>query len=246
MSVETGTIIGAGHSDERTPNNSVAGTDSDPNSGVGDQGRTDGDFQPFESAAEPTIKGFESYNPGTGDFEPISSAAGTGSIFGESTGRRGRRKGSKNKPIDPASLSPNLGELDFAAILISAHGMLAALTGISELAMEDKDGRKEAEELANAFKAALKFHSGGMSPQKLAYINLGLKLTEVYGTRAMAYRMRVTDERSKRPKPTPINQPKQTAPAAPSPASTGTPAAQGTGTFGAISPEQLWSQPAEE
>jgi hypothetical protein len=242
MSVEIGTVIGASRSSVGAVPDGVAGADTDTHTSVGDTGRVDGDSGDSGKPDPEPIRGYEAYDPGTGDFEPVGQPAGTGSIFGEPT-KRGRRKGSKNKPVDPEALHPSLGQLDFAAILISAHGMLSVLTGIQELEM---DSKKEADELAEAFKAALKFHGGGMSPQKLAYINLGFKLTEVYGSRAMAYRMRVKQERGSRSKPTPINSGKTAAPPAPAPPVKAATTASATGTFGAISPEQLWSQPAEE
>jgi hypothetical protein len=93
--------------------------------------------------------------------------------------------------------------------------MLSALTGIQELDLDVKEGQK----LAECLKAALKFNDKLISPEKLAYINLTFAIGEIYGTRALAYRMRKAEERKKQPQkvPTPIrpNAPASPAPSAP-------------------------------
>jgi hypothetical protein len=238
MSIETGTIIGASNKPLGAVVDGEPGVDANPNSDIGNAGRTDGD----SSVPEPLI--IHGYEPSTGDFEPVSESAGSGSVFGEPAKQRRKRGPNKSKSVEPTSISPNLGELDFAAILMSGHSMLAALTGVEELDMSDQ---KEADKLAKRIKEALKFHGNGISPQKLAYINLGFAITEIYGSRALAYRLRTKVERETRPKPTPINSGKTAAPAAPPQQKQASPSAPiATGTFGAISPEQLWNAGAEE
>ena len=203
-----GSIIKSVSDDPKPDPNGVATIDADTNSSVGDEGRT------VEPPREPEIlRGFESaFNPGTGGYESIDIGAG---IDGQPKRKPGRQKGWKKQT--ETAVPSTIAELDFAAILVSGHTMLSALTGVDEFELEKKEGEK----LSDALRKALQFHPAGISPEKLAYINLTFVLCEIYGTRAMAFRLRKMAERAKQPKPappTPINRGGQTVPAqAPAP-----------------------------
>jgi hypothetical protein len=237
MSVAAGKIIDASTGDTGTDRDRESPVSATADSDGRDPGRVDG----VDGKSEPEpIRGYDSFNPSTGDFEPIASQPGLDAE------PRQRRKRGPNKPkqFDPKTGGPSIGELDFGSILLSTHQMLAAITGIEEIGMDDK---KEADKLGKAISHALKFHPAGISPERLAYVNLACVVGEIYGSRALAYRMRKLEERKNRPRPaaTPI---RQTAPVAPPPQAQArtqsgpTP----TGTYGALSPDQIWSQPAEE
>jgi hypothetical protein len=200
---------------------------------------TDAGFRAPGGAPNDQPKSESSFIHGDDIFEPIDSAGSdAGAPAGESAGpkRRGRKPGWR-KAVEQTPVPPNLADIDFGAIMLQAHQMLAALT-IPELEIE----RKEADKLTAALKAALKFHPAGISPEKLAYINLGMVAVEVYGSRTLAWRMRIAQEKAQRRPAVPMG-PVRAPTGAPAPAQAGAPAGpaapirpaasqQGTGTFG--------------
>jgi hypothetical protein len=213
-----------------------------PDAGFGDAGRIDGLNNDGKF-----IDGIESYEPANdGGFESVESfpvSDGTGV-----TGRRkpGRKPGwKKPAPIDPETIRPNLAELDFASILVTCHSMLAMLTGVPELDLDKSEGVK----LADGIKRVLGYHKTlGLSAQNLAYIHLAMTAGGIYGTRALAYRLRRSEERKKNgPNVTAINRP----PTPPVQAAQSAQAATGTGgptinMTGIKSPADLWSEPAQD
>ena len=68
------------------------------------------------------------------------------------------------------------------------------MTSIKEINLEEEEARK----LATASKEVLKFYPLGMSDKALAWINLGVVATGIYGTRIMAYSLRRETERRAR------------------------------------------------
>jgi hypothetical protein len=81
-------------------------------------------------------------------------------------------------------------------LLLSIHNLGAALTGVMELQLADE----EAKRLADGIKEVNKYYGIGLDPKKLAIVNLGIVMAEVYGTRFMAYRIRIAKETKEKPK----------------------------------------------
>lgn len=226
MSITAGTIIGG--SEERTKSDIDGESPAHPDTSasVGNEGRNNSAPIESQQQAEPVRE----FKPTDTGFEPVGAIldGATGAGAGEPIRRKpGRQKGWRKQA--ETAVPPSLAQLDFAAILVSGHSMLAALTGVQELDIEVKEGQK----LADCLKAALKFHNALISPEKLAYINLSFAVCEIYGTRALAYRMRKAEERKRMPQkmPTPIRQTPAPAPAPP--------------TQAAAAPE-TWFQPVVE
>lgn len=204
MSVKIGSIIESTGGDTKPIDDGKSTGDSDTHSGIGDAGRPDSDPRESKSDSKPepeVLRGFDSYQPADGGFEPIDVGTDIGT---DQPRKRGRQKGWRKN--QQATVPPSLADIDFASILVGGHSMLAAISGIEELELE----KKEADKLTEALRNALKFHPAGISPEKLAYINLTFAIGEIYGSRAMAYRVRKMAEKAKQPKPAPpvpINRP---------------------------------------
>ena len=236
MSAKIGSFIKSVSDDPNPNGGGESAGDSTPDSSIGTSG---GNFESEPEPAATFISGSDIFEP----IEPAGSDAGGPDASAGSGKRRGRKPGWR-KAAEQTPVPPNLADIDFGAVMLQAHSMLAALTSVQELELD----RKEADKLTAALKNALKFHPAGISPEKMAYINLGLVAVEIYGTRALAYRMRTSVERANRRPPTPIA-PRPAAPGSPAapgapaapagpfpapgaPAAPRPPAAQGTGTFG--------------
>jgi hypothetical protein len=237
MSVKIGSIIDAAPRVDSAIDDGKSAVVSNPPTGVGDAGRTDG----------PIIAG---YDPGTGDFQPVV-IDDSGAY--DAPKRRGRKLGwRKSATVEAETVRPSLAEIDFAGILVSVHGMMALLTGIPECDLEKNEGAK----LAEAIKGALKYHTSlGISPQVLAYIHLASTAGGIYGTRVIAYRLRKTDERKKSGNVTPINRPAPAMQPVASPGhivstvATGTDKTTFVGSVGSVkasSPADLWFEPAKD
>lgn len=130
-----------------------------------------------------------------------SAAAGTGSVGGEPARKRGRPKGSHNKPHTETQASIPLDRDAVTAILFSIHTMLAAATKTPELALDEKEARG----IAEAATKVAAFYDVAASAKTIAWANLVSALGVVYGPRVIAIGMRRKHERAKRSdKVTPI------------------------------------------
>lgn len=83
---------------------------------------------------------------------------------------------------------------DLTGVLLTVHSVLAALTRIQELELEEEEARK----LANASKEVLKHYPLGLSDKNLAWVNLAVVACGIYGTRLMAFSMRKAAEKRAR------------------------------------------------
>ena len=123
--------------------------------------------------------GIPTVEPSTIQFEPDASE--------QRGGRRGRPRGSKNVSTKATKENAN----DLTAILASVHFMLATLTKVPELNLEEAEARKLAEAIAK-----VNAHYGGfVLPEKyLVWANFTIALGTVYGPRIVAYSNRVASE----------------------------------------------------
>lgn len=162
--------------------------------GKSDVGASDSGARPVGgSSGEPEILyGFDAIEPET---IRVTAGAGRRNNSGGSTAgaRRGRprKSDSEKTPEIPASL------VDLNGLLLSLHQMGSALLEIKELELDETEAKK----LADGIKQVTKFYPVNIDPKKIAWLNLGIVMTEIYGTRIMAYNMRVKAEREKNPKP---------------------------------------------
>lgn len=89
-------------------------------------------------------------------------------------------------------------------MLVGIHASLAAILGVQELELDRSEGRA----MADAAKEVLKYYPVGLNPKSLAWINLTVVCSGIYGTRFMAWRNRMAmevEQHAAAP-PTPIRQ----------------------------------------
>lgn len=105
--------------------------------------------------------------------------------------RRGRPPGSGNKPGRKPAPS-NLSVDGLNRVIMMAHVMLAEATKVPELVMSEPESKS----LAAASIEVLKFYPGIVPDEKtLAWINLGMVASTIYGTRFAAMRIRIAREK---------------------------------------------------
>ncbi len=104
-------------------------------------------------------------------------------IEAEPEGRRrgGRPRGSKNRVNRPQSAKEV--SQDLTGILLSVHFMLAKLTKIDELELDEEEAKKLGEAVARVNR---EFGVQIMSPKTAALLNLAVVGGAVYGPRAIA------------------------------------------------------------
>lgn len=99
-------------------------------------------------------------------------------------------------------------------MLCGIHASLAAILGVQELELDRSEGRQ----MADAAKEVLKYYPVGLNPKSLAWINLTVVCSGIYGTRFMAWRNRMaTEAEERRRAATPIRMAPQPVNAAPAP-----------------------------
>lgn len=154
--------------------------------------------------ASETVNGIPTFDP----FSPIDGGTDTDS----EPKRRGRPRGSRNQSRNVIEKTANNLNVDIAALLMSAHLMLASLT-----APEMVLSLNEAQDIEKAIKELGKHYPIGLDPKKFAWIQLSFVLAQVYGTRAVAIYKRtmtapVTSTPKETPKPSiPMDRPKTTS-----------------------------------
>jgi hypothetical protein len=97
------------------------------------------------------------------------------------TKRRGRKPGSKNRATREQSQKEQ--SMDLTSLLLSTHFMLAKLTKIDELELEEDEAKRLGDAMARVQK---EFGFKIIDPKTAALINLGVAAVGVYGTRAVA------------------------------------------------------------
>lgn len=113
--------------------------------------------------------------------------------------KRGRPPGSKNKanlsaPKPAAATAPKQVALSVdgvSAILFSIHGMLAGITRVPELALDDK----ESKQLAAAIAEVGKHYDLTADPKMVAWANLTMTCAALYGSRFVAIKFRIAAQR---------------------------------------------------
>lgn len=126
------------------------------------------------------------------------------------TKKRGRPKGSKNRPKDgtpqtsgaKAAQAIHLDNGAIAALLLSLHAAIAGVTKLPELALSEP----EASALSSAAIEVANLYNLSADPRLIAWSNLTMVAAMVYGTRFMAIRERQRKEHeSRHAKVSPIN-----------------------------------------
>lgn len=129
------------------------------------------------------IAGYESYSP---DTARITGSSGTGK-------RRGRPPGSRNATRTTEEKAPD-SLIDLTNILLGLHASAAALLHIEELELD----KVEAQAYGDSIKDVLKFYPHKIDPKMLAWLQLLTVAGGIYGTRIMAYRLRMAREKKER------------------------------------------------
>lgn len=118
--------------------------------------------------------------------------------------RAGRAARATDAGTPAAASESNLASvLSLKDLLLTVHMSASMLLKVEELALEID----EADKLAKAIEDLAKFYPVAIDPKKIAWANLGITAAQIYGTRIMAYRLRMANEKATRvptPKPTPI------------------------------------------
>lgn len=126
------------------------------------------------------------------DFDPatisgsIGDSAGDGGSGGASSKRKTGRKRGRKAQEESAD--------DLSFVLLSCHAMLATITGTPELELEEKESKKLAAAIARVQSL---YTTSFLSEEQLAWTNLIFVAGSVYGTRAMAIRLRKRSEKAK-------------------------------------------------
>ncbi len=141
-----------------------------------------------------------------------SDTAGRRTSDGRIDGRtRAGRAARSRTSADPQAQTSNLltgqlGELDFAGVILNIHSMLAAFVHPS-LEIDTTEAKK----LQDALKRVLAFYPVGIDPKKLAFANLGCVIAEIHGKRI--WDLMLHTEKPSEPKPVSEKPPKpQTKP----------------------------------
>lgn len=135
-------------------------------------------------------------------FTPINDSGTTDDFaasFAEpaSTGtgkRRGRKPGTRNKDAGEKS-AVNINGIE--KILYSIHAVLAGITKVPELELDER----EAKDIANAIAGVSEQYMLTIDPKKAAWIDLARVVGVVYGPRGVSYYMRKKAEAAARPQP---------------------------------------------
>jgi hypothetical protein len=148
--------------------------------------------------------GFEAINPETiridSDGNGRDTATGgrrtkSGRVDGRT--RAGRAASNGAAPEEGATnINSKEGKISLEKLLLSLHQMGAALLSVKELELD----ATEAKDLAAGIAEVGKHYALSFDPKKVAIGNLIIVMGGIYGTRYMAYKLRMESERSKGPK----------------------------------------------
>ena len=121
-----------------------------------------------------TLDPAEQFRNASGGSEPGPDAAGT-----PGPRKRGRPKGSgKGK----AQASNDIDSESLNTLLFNIHGMLAAATGIEQLALANEESQALAKSVANL----QQFYPMRVSAKALAWTNFAMVAGNIYGSRAVS------------------------------------------------------------
>lgn len=149
-------------------------------SGDSSSGSADGGAS---AAIDPSTVGAEFDGSGGGNSDSNSGSDNAAVKPKRKYTRRNSGTASKGIPLDVMS-----------AILLTGHSMLAGITRVEELALEES----EASELARALNTVNSFYRVEVAEKTLAWINLAMVGGMIYGSRVVAIRARVAASRGRR------------------------------------------------
>lgn len=181
---------------QRESGTGIDGSSASASAGTGESiGTETGDARSSTVIGTEEIEHGDGIEAGDGIYIDPRSAEGAidGSEEGTPRKRRGRPKGSRNGKTKTVSTSLE----GIEGILLSLHMMGAAMTGIPELALTEK----ESSQLSDAIARVASYYDLAASEKTLAWINLAVIAGGIYGTRAFAYHLRIkADADSKKQK----------------------------------------------
>jgi hypothetical protein len=139
----------------------------------------------FDSSGRITIEPTETFT------DPAAAVSDGGGVGGEPGQKRGRGR-PRTKPAGQKETPRAIGAEGVAAILVTVHAALVAVTKLPELEISEE----EASKLARASVAVAKLYDVRASEKALAWANLLGIAGSIYVTRVLAISARVTLERS--------------------------------------------------
>lgn len=130
-----------------------------------------------------------------GFIDPVTASAGRSDSGGavREPGKRGRKPGTKNKPKAEKSGKIDLGP--FSGCILGIHTMLASISRIPELELDEAESEKLAKASANVLRHYVDLE---VSQKAADWTNLFMALGAIYGPRMFAHKMRKTNERQSR------------------------------------------------
>ncbi len=166
------------------------GPESNPDAAIGNVAQ----FDRTTGAVDPDaarITGIE--NSGGDDFtasfaeEPRAAST---------TGKRKYTKRAKpQQPGERQEAPLNINGIE--KILFSVHGVLAALTNVPELNLDESEAKK----LAKSIEGVTDQYKLTLDPKVAAYIDLASTVSMIYGPRAFSYYLRKKTEGAQKPQP---------------------------------------------
>lgn len=138
----------------------------------------------------------EAEGSGNDDFAAIFAEE----IPVKQTRKGGRPKGARNKQSATAGEVPlNINGVE--KILFSVHGILAAMTQVPELALDEGESKK----LSKSIEGVTNQYKLTLDPKVAAYLDLATTASMIYGPRAFSYYMRKKAEKPRHQQPQPDN-----------------------------------------
>lgn len=119
---------------------------------------------------------------------PDGDASGTGSETGKR--KRGRPRGSKGSAA-PTKAARNHDLSGIESILVSLHAMAAAAIKIPELNLSEAEART----LVSATQEVARQYNVAVSAKTAAWVNLGMAVGSIYGSRAVAIALKAKKEK---------------------------------------------------
>jgi hypothetical protein len=133
----------------------------------------------------PKIAGFDAADPG--DF--IDDRTGGDPYAGDAPRKRGRPRGTKNKPREAAQAPQNLAA-NLEKLLLSVHTMGAAFLSCPELELKEDEAKK----IAESVRELSKFYPVVIDAKKMAWAEFAMVMATVYGVRGVQIYKRMSKE----------------------------------------------------